>query len=29
VGAGGPEIRMENLNGDLRVLARANGTGTL
>jgi hypothetical protein len=24
VGAGGPEIKMENLNGDLRVLARAN-----
>jgi DUF4097 and DUF4098 domain-containing protein YvlB len=29
VGAGGPEIKMENLNGDLRVLARANGTGEL
>jgi hypothetical protein len=29
VGAGGPEIKMENLNGDLRVLARASGTGEL
>jgi hypothetical protein len=24
IGAGGPEIKMENLNGDLRILARAN-----
>ena len=26
VGTGGPEIKLENLNGDLRVLARANQT---